>query len=184
MLLTAARLPWCGNAKACFKSRTAVILELWQKYWFIKWLLFHMRKGHQSCYEPFLELEMPTLGFYMLLFYDSYYTEEFQCLVSLSALQAQRFRIGANFVRQAMSLISPVETWGRNVQAFLNTSPSSYFYTRSEMVFDSPKLCAFCQSHCLPLLLGHFSVDPSPLTSFSLPQAKSSWSKACVRQKF
>lgn len=80
---------------------------------------------------------MPTLGFYMLLFYDLYYTEEFQCLVSLSALQAQRFRIGANFVRQAMSLISPVETWGRNGQAFLNTSPSSYFYTRSEMVFDS-----------------------------------------------
>lgn len=85
---------------------------------------------------------MPTLGFYMLLFYDLYYTEEFQCLVSLSALQAQRFRIGANFVRQAMSLISPVETWGRNGQAFLNTSPSSYFYTRSEMVFDSPQaLC-------------------------------------------
>lgn len=151
-LLTATRLEWGGNAKACFKSMTALILELWQNYQFIKLLLFCLRKGHKSSYEHFPELEMPTLDFYVLLFYDLCYHKDFQCLVALRAVQDQRFSIvnRANFVGEAMSLISPAEALGRNGQAFLNTSPSSDFCTRFETAFHT---CVHFPSHIVPLAL-------------------------------
>lgn len=86
---------------------------------------------------------MPTSGFHILLFYDLYYSEGFQCLAAPSAVQAQRFSIvnGANFVGEAMSFISQVESLGRNEQVFLNTGASPHFSTRFEMAFGVPKLC-------------------------------------------
>lgn len=86
---------------------------------------------------------MPTSGFHILLLYDLYYGEGFQCLAAPSAVQAQRFSIvkGANFVGEAMSLISPMESVGRNEQVFLNTVASLHFSTRFEMAFGVPKLC-------------------------------------------
>lgn len=40
-----------------------------------------------------------------------------------------------------MSLISPMESVGRNEQVFLNTVASLHFSTRLEMAFGVPKLC-------------------------------------------
>jgi len=49
----------------------------------------------------------------MLLFHDFYYSEGFQCPVALNVVQVQRFSIvnGANFVEEAMSLISQWKPW-------------------------------------------------------------------------
>lgn len=119
---------------------------------------------------------MPTLGFYMLLFYDLYYSEGFQCPVTLNVVQAQRFSIviGVNFVGEVMSLINSVENLGRNGEAFLNTSPSSQFCTRFENVFGAPKLCAFSQSQHMPLTQVHSQAPACPKPSV--------WSKACQAQ--
>lgn len=86
---------------------------------------------------------MSTSGFHILLFYDLYYSEGFQCLAAPSAVQAQRFSIvnGANFVGKVMSLISPMESLGRNEQVVLYTGASPHFSTRFEMVWGALKLC-------------------------------------------
>lgn len=54
-----------------------------------------------------------------------------------------------------MSLVSPMESLGRNGQVFLKTSASPHFSTRFEIAFGAPKLCSFSQSHylCAPLTL-------------------------------
>lgn len=85
---------------------------------------------------------MSTSDFHVLLFYYLYYSEGF-CVATPTTVEAQRFSIvnGANFVGEAMSLISPMESLGRNEKVFLNTDASSHFSTRFEMSFGAPKLC-------------------------------------------
>lgn len=144
-----------------------------------------MRKSHKSIYEPFPELEMPTLAFCVLLFYDFCCSKCFQCPVALSTVQVQRLRIinGANFVGKVMALNLVGGNLGKKQTRFLNPSPSSHFCTVFEMVFGAPKLCSFSQPRHMPLLPWHLSMGPSPLTSSRLPQALTVWRKACVRPK-
>lgn len=84
---------------------------------------------------------MSTSGFHILLIYDLYYSEGFQCLATPSTVQAQSIVNGANFVGEAMPLISRMESLEKNEQVFLNTCASPHFSTRFEKAFGARKLC-------------------------------------------
>lgn len=84
---------------------------------------------------------MSTSGFHILLIYDLYYSEGFQCLATPSTVQAQSIVNGANFVGEAMPLISRMESLEKNEQVFPNTRASPHFSTRFEKAFGAQKLC-------------------------------------------
>lgn len=158
---------------------TALLLELWQNHWFTKQLLFHARKSHKSPYKSFPELEMLTLHFCILLFYDQWRLLQ-QCLVALSAVRVQRLRIinGANFTGKALSLNFLSRNLEKKRAKFPEHEPFFTFLCQIWKVFWCLKALLFPQWQNVPLISRHLNVGPSPLTISCPPQAQTTWSRS------